>query len=386
MKIFISWSGTQSKVVAEALQDWLKTLLQRCDPWMSSGLTSGARWQIEIARQLEEARFGILCLTRQNVRSPWLLFEAGAISKTLDTGLVCPYLIDFELSSLEDPLRQFQAVEATFDGTWQLVKAINRTLDRHSLSESLLRDLYTVMWPNLEGKIREAQSLREGAGQAGGIRLYARDTFRFRSVSGVDFGEYVRRLVTECSPGTTLKILGIDCAEIFGEGVSGVSELYAPSLREGQTQIRVILLDPRSKAAFEKRSYENQLGAKGGRKESPNHPERIYGKILSSCMIIGGYQRDFPSRLDCRFVQAVPSVSCLLNGSQVVWSLYTSCHKGWASPIFIADRSEDGIYDFFDEYFEFLWLNPDPDLPKDYEMQLQEFEKKLVKVLGALPS
>jgi hypothetical protein len=68
---FISWSGERSRAVAENLHMWLKDVMHKVDPWLSTAdISVGARWNVEVARKLEEARFGILCLTKENLREP----------------------------------------------------------------------------------------------------------------------------------------------------------------------------------------------------------------------------------------------------------------------------------------------------------------------------
>jgi hypothetical protein len=91
MKVFISWSGERSRAVAEALWEWLPNVIQTVNPWVSlADIEKGARWSTEIASQLETCCVGLICLTPENLSAPWLLFEAGAISKTLDKAFVCP--------------------------------------------------------------------------------------------------------------------------------------------------------------------------------------------------------------------------------------------------------------------------------------------------------
>jgi hypothetical protein len=60
---------------------------------MSHRISAGARWANELANELAGTRFGILCLTRDNLNSPWLLFEAGGLAKTVEDTFVCPYLL-----------------------------------------------------------------------------------------------------------------------------------------------------------------------------------------------------------------------------------------------------------------------------------------------------
>ena len=91
--MFLSWSGDRSKAVAEGLGGWLVQVIQAVEPWISSGIEKGARWESEIAERLDEAKVGIVCLTSGNLTPPWILFEAGALSKTKDS-YVCTFLLD----------------------------------------------------------------------------------------------------------------------------------------------------------------------------------------------------------------------------------------------------------------------------------------------------
>jgi hypothetical protein len=152
VKIFISWSGQRSKVTAEALRDWLTRVIQRLEPWVSSeDIRAGARWQIEIAGVLSNTKVGILCLTPENLRSEWLLFEAGALAKTIDNStFVCPYLIGLDPADVPLPLGQFQAKRADLEGTRSLVRTINEALGESALGEAQLNDAFKTYWPRLK--------------------------------------------------------------------------------------------------------------------------------------------------------------------------------------------------------------------------------------------
>ena len=151
MKVFISWSGERSKGVAQALRDWLPNVIQAIEPWMSEAdVAKGARWGLDMARELDETRVGIICLTRENLSAPWILFEAGALSKTLEETYVCPYLLDVRPADLEGPLAQFQATLATNEDTRKLVQTINRALGDEALTEERVNKAFEVWWPQLE--------------------------------------------------------------------------------------------------------------------------------------------------------------------------------------------------------------------------------------------
>jgi len=120
----------------------------------AADIEKGARWSSDIAYQLKETRVGIICLTPENIDAPWVLFEAGALSKKLDRTLVCPYLFDLEPSGITGPLVQFQAARADRDDTKKLLGTINRALTGKSLTEEQLGKAFEKWWPDLEGRFK----------------------------------------------------------------------------------------------------------------------------------------------------------------------------------------------------------------------------------------
>lgn len=157
--IFLSWSGEQSKIVAKALKDWLPLILGKgVKPWFSaSDIGAGDRFILEIGRSLEASGIGILCVTSQNIAAPWMLFEAGALSKSFDRGAVIPYLIDLEVTDLVDPLKQFQSKKATREGTLEILSKINRVMGQR-IGQSILESKFNSDWPKLEKHIQRALS------------------------------------------------------------------------------------------------------------------------------------------------------------------------------------------------------------------------------------
>jgi hypothetical protein len=86
---------------------------------------------------------------------PWVLFEAGALSKTLDRTYVIPYLIDLEPSDiLPGPLTQFQAKRADREGTWELVRTLNGKLD-NLLAVDQLKRVFDRSWSELERALKQ---------------------------------------------------------------------------------------------------------------------------------------------------------------------------------------------------------------------------------------
>jgi hypothetical protein len=56
MKIFLSWSKPRSRAVAEALNDWLKRVIQVVKPFYSPDIEKGAKWSNELDAALEGTR------------------------------------------------------------------------------------------------------------------------------------------------------------------------------------------------------------------------------------------------------------------------------------------------------------------------------------------
>jgi TIR domain len=156
MKVFISWSGQRGLAVAEALRGWLPETIQAIKPWMSRrDLNAGVRWTPEINEQLSQTKFGIICLTPENQHAPWVMFEAGALAKTLDNTYVVPYLIDMDDSEVVGPLWQFQSVSLSEEGTFDLVQSITDALGTDALPKESLERVFKRGWPELESAFND---------------------------------------------------------------------------------------------------------------------------------------------------------------------------------------------------------------------------------------
>ena len=159
MKIFISWSGAKSGAVAAALRDWLPGVIQVIEPWISAkDIDKGARWRASLANELENSDFGIVCLTRDNLESPWLLFEAGALSKFQTKSRVCTFLLGLEAHEVRDPLGQFQHTKAERADVFKLIQTLNDTLENDALKPNQLEKAFRLTWPELKRNLNKIMS------------------------------------------------------------------------------------------------------------------------------------------------------------------------------------------------------------------------------------
>jgi hypothetical protein len=153
MKVFICWSGERSQVMAQSLRDWMPLVLHFVQPWLSDvDIAAGERWTQSVAKELETTNFGIICLTRENIASPWILFEAGSLAKSFQDSKVIPLLLDLEFSEISGPLAQFQAKKIDKDGIYEMMQSINQA-EPQPIPETRTKELFETLWPKLEKQL-----------------------------------------------------------------------------------------------------------------------------------------------------------------------------------------------------------------------------------------
>jgi TIR domain len=158
MKIFLSWSGALSHDLAHALREWLPRVIHPLRPFFTpSDIEHGARWLSKLSHELEASSFGLFCLTADNLERPWLQFEAGAISKRLETARVCPVLFGIEPANIVGPLEQFQLVRFNEREMARLIQQLNAGLGDAKLNDAILTESFELLWPKLNAQVNEIQ-------------------------------------------------------------------------------------------------------------------------------------------------------------------------------------------------------------------------------------
>lgn len=159
MNVFLAWSGESSHRTALLLHEWLPDVLQRVKAFLSSeDIDKGRRWQGDLAQQVEVADFAIICLTPDNLKSEWIHFEAGAVSRQAREGRVSSLLVGVKAQDVRDPLGQFQNTPATETEVRKLVGTLNKLLGAEALSERQLSKAFETHWPELESGLKGAVS------------------------------------------------------------------------------------------------------------------------------------------------------------------------------------------------------------------------------------
>lgn len=113
-KVFISWSGSFSKLIAEHLHRHFFNYPRVLEPWISShDITSGNAWFEETSEALNDSNYGVVCLTPGASKKPWINFEIGWLYGKLNN---CK-IITFE-EQIDNPLACLQRLNGHEERTW----------------------------------------------------------------------------------------------------------------------------------------------------------------------------------------------------------------------------------------------------------------------------
>lgn len=255
-------------MVATALKNWLPDILQFIETWTSEhDIDAGVRWSQKLSSILEDSMVGILIVTPENQSSSWLIFEAGALSKSVENSKVIPLLIDLKPSNVLSPLSQFQSVESTKAGMKKLLASINKSSPNPIGNERLDR-LVERMWEDLNRELQKAISHTSEENKTNGrsereilneILSVVRSNFReVQSVKFMDTQKYTNFYIeidtTPLFPENG-KIFswklpnGIDVSEFLDEIYSFLNECeYMEAYQYG---VKWVLTNTRTKEIFD---------------------------------------------------------------------------------------------------------------------------------------
>ena len=158
MTPLLSWSSDASHEIATYFYTWLPEVIPTIKPWISDqDIAKGERWFSQLLNQLDRSNLSIIFITPENVRSPWVFYEAGFIAAKLDAASVCPFLAGVDIKAVKDtPLGQYQCTKAEKDDTYKLIRTINNHLGEHKHETAVLEEAFNKAWPKLKHRIAKA--------------------------------------------------------------------------------------------------------------------------------------------------------------------------------------------------------------------------------------
>jgi len=151
MNILSSWSGNQSRYISSLLKTWIPRIIQNVEIWHSEeDIKKGQAWFEKLREQLEKVDYGIVCLTKENLDSIWIHFEAGAIQKKVGKSAIFTLLYDIKHTDIEYPLAGFQHTNLTEEKDFKkFINSINNT-QKNSISNSTLDYTFNKVWEELK--------------------------------------------------------------------------------------------------------------------------------------------------------------------------------------------------------------------------------------------
>jgi hypothetical protein len=349
MDVFISWSGQRSKIVAEALRLWLGDVLQNVTPWLSSeDIDPGTRWNSELAGQLEKTHFGVICLTPESIRAPWILFEAGALAKALGSSRVCPYLIQMDTCDLKLPLAQFDAVNSTKSGTLKLVRSINHAMDsKEALPEDRLIKYFDKWWPELEQKLNNIPPIHtiSDALPTELESLGIKGIFRSRSDALMHFGTDLR---SEINKGSNLhKFVYVVSTSMRGFLATDAQDFHGLRILEELIKNKII-----SKFLL----TEPEVAERRAKQES-RPPRAIAGEVKStvSQLLNLGITLD-----QIRYYEGSPTVFGIATSKSMLLNPYPNeneSHRCMTIIVQKTDNKSDIYHQYLESHFDKPWAN-----------------------------
>ena len=161
MKIFLSWSGDLSYAVASLFKEWLPNVIQSIEPPYLSAkdIEKGSAWFPDIANQLKESAFGLICLTSENLDSPWIHFEAGAIANKFEMKHIPAFLVDIDAKDVKSPLSQFQLTSPNEEDVFGLLSTINNVQGDKQLTTEQLKSAFKMWWTEFDAQFKSAIAL-----------------------------------------------------------------------------------------------------------------------------------------------------------------------------------------------------------------------------------
>ena len=209
MKIFISWSKEKSSELAHSIDDFLKGMFRdKIASWISDeNIVSGTRPMTEIKKALTTCDKGIFCLTKNNYESPWIMYEAGAMSmheSANNENAILTILFDnLKIEKVKDgPLGQYQLRIYSYENIKTFAKEINDILQTFD-SDELFKKQFDLNWNVLNEKVKQILHRYE----IGGENILDKKTL-MQELSARQFSEPITGEITEYPDGfETQKLL-----------------------------------------------------------------------------------------------------------------------------------------------------------------------------------
>jgi hypothetical protein len=138
-----------------------------------ANIEASERWFDRLVIELGKADAAIICLTPENLRSPWLHFESGMVSR-LGKGILFTFFLGTDAGTIQDPLKQIQVMLSTESDTKRLALQLAALA---KASQTDLESRWAGAWEGLAAVIHEAETPGIEDLFPGFMKLFERKTF-----------------------------------------------------------------------------------------------------------------------------------------------------------------------------------------------------------------
>lgn len=231
-------------MLAKALKDGLRLLFPGLSLFLSEeDVPAGTRWDRELAERLADSNIGILCVTPESATNPWLLFEAGALSKSLHHAHLIPCCLGIGRAELPGPMGQFQSLEADRPGIDRLVTTLCDLLGLDVSLSDRDRALVVIM-----------RAIEEIPRVVPPSLPHVSDLLAFGEHGETRYrGSHER--IRRTSRGELVQFLAVTGYGLFRMPGAGQTAGYVEALQRG-TRFQGVVMDPASAQAQERMAVE----------------------------------------------------------------------------------------------------------------------------------
>jgi len=256
MKVFVSWSGKLSEKIASLLREYLPLLNSDIEPFVSShDIESGSIWLHKMISELNATNYGIICFTPSNLQSPWMLFEAGAISK-LHNSSVCGLLIGgLYINDIPAPLSMFQNRLFEKNDFKKLISDINDKCTKPLDSKQFDRS-FNTFWPSIDEEYKKilADFSVEIKNSLSYLANKQNTGFFVRSYRNpLNDSDFLNDLVYYLKTAKEIKLVGI-CLVVFQK--TEYINILLERTKNHEVEVMLCLGDPTSKPVLNRKQTE----------------------------------------------------------------------------------------------------------------------------------
>jgi hypothetical protein len=375
--VFISWSGEKSRQIAEAFKDSLSSMLQGVTIYFTpADLEKGAQWFTEAAKELEKANLGLIFVTKDNLSSTWLHFEAGALSKNVARARVCPVLFGVAASEIKGPLAQFQCTSFNEKEIRQLLGMINSRQSKGLLVQDATLDrTFSKFWPDLQNWVAKILASSTDIPAKATVPRTDKDLLQetlaaVRAMSRTTSESYNRieemkhllqpklqllerrEQLTSVYQKLLLEGRRIQIIALTGERViQNCGDIIKSKMLSETCEVQLLILKPMSDMWKYRIQHEPNHRTSADRLLAIQRKNEKW--FLDLARSLEG--EEVRGSLQCRYFDTIPYFSFCRVDSKIIIGFLNCLHEGERTHAFLTENEGEDFFQDFADHFTVLW-------------------------------